>query len=361
MKRIIAILTLVSLAIAAAAQTTVPATDACITYTGRVVAAGDCVSFDWSGTTFRVAFQGTSLTMNCSDVRHDWFNVWIDKEPVPMYDKVFDVQGDTTVVIVPKIKKGNHEVVVQKRTEGEQGCLTIRSFTTDGRFISAAAPRERHIEFVGDSYTCGYGTEGADRDQPFRAEEENCNLAYDHIIARFFECDVNLVSHSGMGIVRNYADNLPGDSMVKRYSQAFDMDPDTPWTSDMAAYRPDIVVIYLGTNDFSEGKQPKIGVWCENYSALIAKIRANYGPVVPILCVASNADEVLEDYVRTAVSRCGQPNVCWTSVQSGAHNLDSDLGSSWHPNYQGQRKVAACMIPYISTLTGWEMPLKPIE
>ena len=47
------------------------------------------------------------------------------------------------------------------------------------------------------------------------------------------------------------------------------------------------------------------------------------------------------------------------AVSKSAHNYEDDLGASWHPNYKGHKKVASCMIPYISTLTGWEMEEKP--
>jgi hypothetical protein len=67
------------------------------------------------------------------------------------------------------------------------------------------------------------------------------------------------------------------------------------------------------------------------------------------------------DYVEHAVTESGISNVHWTSIQASAHNNENDLGAAYHPNYAGQRKVASCVIPYISTLTGWDMPFKPYE
>ena len=43
------------------------------------------------------------------------------------------------------------------------------------------------------------------------------------------------------------------------------------------------------------------------------------------------------------------------------HDMDADLGAGYHPNYRGHRKIAAAVIPYIATITGWEMPLRAIE
>lgn len=363
MKRIL--LSLIILAAAfgpAAAQNVISASDPSVTYIGRTFVSEDgSVSYDWSGVTAIVIFTGTELWMECSDTKGDWFNVWVDKEQNAKEDFTIKVGKDEggRVLLASKLsKKGVHNVILQKRTEGEQGTFTVSSFGTDGTFRQARAARPRRIEIVGDSYTCGYGTESGSRNDPFKAETENCNLAYGFIIGRYFDADVQLVSHSGLGIARNYnGAKLP--LMPERYLQTFDENPEVKWTP--GDYRPDIVIIYLGTNDFSTGNQPTLARWTAEYEKLLKEIRDNYGDEVPVLCVASNANDVLGDFVREVAVHTAVPNVRWTSIQSGAHNLESDLGASWHPNYSGQRKVASCMIPYVSTLTGWEMPFKAVE
>jgi len=358
MKKTILTLTLFAVCACVFAQNSIPADDPRITYIGRTEAKDGVVSFDWSGVSARIKFSGKTLKMVCNDSKNDFFNVWIDKEKVPAHDAVISFgRGDTTVFLADKLKKGVHEVIIQKRTEGEQGTMSIKAFVTDGKFLQADGIKERRIEIIGDSYSCGYGTESAKASDPFKAETENCNLTYAAILGRYFDADVQWVAHSGCGIARNYNDS-PVATMTERYPNIFDVARGGEW--DAGKYLPDIVVIYLGTNDFSRGKQPTFAKWTSNYTTLLNKIRSNYGEQVPILCVASKADDILGDYVREFVSHCGIKNVAWTSIQAFAHNNDSDLGASWHPNYAGHRKVACCMIPYVSTLTGWEMPDKPV-
>ena len=363
MKRILTIATAILLASAGSvwARETVKASDSRITFVGRTAVSEGAVSFDWSGVYAHIAFEGTRLEMQCSDTRANYFNVWIDKQMLPRHDFVVKTEGTKTIVLAEKLKKGLHEVTIQKRSEGEQGTVSIESFSTDGAFAAASPRKARHIEFIGDSYSCGYGTESAGRDEPFRAEEENCNLSYDCIIGRYFDADVSLVCHSGLGIVRNYDDDKTYSTMTVKYSQTFDQHSEAQWDPADGGYTPDIVVVYLGTNDFSTSRQPSFALWSSNYCTLLGKVRAFYGNDVPILCVASNADPLMGEYVEWAVASSGIKNVSWTSILSGAHNLTTDLGASWHPNYNGMRKVAACIIPYIATLTGWDMPLKAIE
>jgi hypothetical protein len=146
--------------------------------------------------------------------------------------------------------------------------------------------------------------------------------------------------------------------MPDRYLQTLDNDKDIKWNADKAAYTPDVVVIYLGTNDFSTAQQPNEEYFRNNYIRLLKSIKANYGEGIPVLCMGSNADPYLYDYIRSAVAASGLSNVSFMTVSRGAHNNEDELGASWHPNYKGHKKVASCMIPYIATLTGWEMEEK---
>lgn len=335
------------------------ASDTRIEYTGRILKNGNDVSYDWSGVYVRVKFNGSCLAMKCSDTKNCWFNQWTDKEMGAHADRKFIVGAkDTLIVLAEGLGKGTHEVILQKRTEGEQGRFTIHSFMTDGDILQADGRSDRHIEFIGDSYTCGYGTESMDKNDPFLAETENCNLTYAAITARYFGADFNLISHSGQGVCRNYDDYRPGYNMPDRYSQTFDESQDFTWSGTDAAYCPDVVVIYLCTNDFSTARQPHETIFAGRYIELLKKIRGYYGEGVPVICMASNVTPFSFDYIRNACMMSGLENIYYMGLTTGVHNYDDDLGASWHPNYKGHIKVASCLIPYISTVTGWGMEEK---
>ena len=358
MKKITLILFLALFSSRICSAETIKADDERVSYIGRteINKEDGTVCFDWSATTLRVRFKGSTLSVKCSDSKTDYFNVWIDKTQTPFQDNVITVKGDTLITLF-KGKKGVHEVILQKRTEGEQGCVTLKSFSSDGVFLSAPEVKHRLIEFVGDSYTCGYGTEAPDRTSPFLASEENPSLTYADILARLFDAEAVHISHSGRGVVRNYGDYNQHENMVKLYGQTFDQACETAWTP---TYTPDLVIVYLGTNDFSTGKQPSLRTWCDGYKSLLSKIREFHGDV-PILCVASKADETMGEWVKVAVERSGLDNVYATAVDAQAHNNSSDLGASWHPNYYGHRKVASIMSAYVATIMDWQLPFKPYE
>jgi len=347
------------------AETTIKASDSRITYIGRTEVKDGNVSFDWTGVYAKVRFQGNSLGFKVSDTKKNYYNVWLDSSMDTKPDKVVAVHGtDTTIALFSaeelkarfgkdrKAAKAPHQVIIQKRTEGEQGITTISEFITDGEFLQADAPKDRIIEYIGDSYTCGYGTESSNKER-FKPETENQNLTYACAVARYFDADQIVVAHSGMGIVRNYNSKFTDYCMPERYTQTFDTDKEPIWDAKSCGLKPDITVIYLGTNDFSRGMQPTERLFVKNYIKLMKEVKDNYGEGHPILCMVPKHDYLMFEYVRKVLDSCGLKNVHMLALCQSVHDNVKDMGADGHPNYSGHLKIAHNVIPYVSTITGW--------
>ena len=348
-------LTLLSGAVKSTAQITTIASDSKIVFVGRTNTIEGDVAFDWTGTYARIKFKGDYLSVNVSDTKKNYYNFWIDSSTDEKPYKVFTTSGsDTTIVLFEaqkKDKKAIHEAIIQKRTEGEQGLSTFHSFTSQGEVLQAERLKDRQIEFIGDSYSCGYGTESG-KGTHFKPETENVNYAYGPIVSRYFNADYTVVAHSGMGIARNYNDNVKNYYMPDRYLRTFDGNRDLKWNSDSATFRPAITVILLGTNDFSVSRQPSLNSFTANYIKLLKEIKDNYGEDYPVLCCAAKGDIVLFDYIRSACGKAGMKNIHYMNYGDAVFN-NEELGADGHPNYYAHRKIAHSVIPYISTLTGW--------
>ncbi len=347
------------------AESIIKASDSRITYIGRTEVKDGNVSFDWTGVYAKVRFQGNSLGFKVSDTKKNYYNVWLDSSMDTKPDKVVAVHGtDTTIALFSaeelkarfgkdrKAAKAPHQVIIQKRTEGEQGITTISEFITDGEFLQADAPKDRIIEYIGDSYTCGYGTESSNKER-FKPETENQNLTYACAVARYFDADQIVVAHSGMGIVRNYNSKFTDYCMPERYTQTFDTDKEPIWDAKSCGLKPDITVIYLGTNDFSRGMQPAERLFVKNYIKLMKEVKDNYGEGHPILCMVPKHDYLMFEYVRKVLDSCGLKNVHMLALCQSVHDNVKDMGADGHPNYSGHLKIAHNVIPYVSTITGW--------
>ena len=341
------------------------ASDSKITYVGRTMVNGNQVSFDYSATYARIAFTGSKVSLRAASVEPIEFNVWIDSPFAANPDKVIRVDSkDTTITLyqVKKADKKEHHLMIQRRVEGEHGITTFMSFDIDGELRQAQPLAERQIEFVGDSYTCGYGSENSVRSDPYTIETQNPAKTYAAILARYFGADYWTISHSGMGIARNYNSKFPGWHMPDRYTQTFDGSKDSAWIASDHPFKPQITVIYLGANDFSTKMQPHISEYARNYVRLIKAIKANYGEQHPILCIAPKTSDLCITYVQQAAHDCGMDNVYYTGVFEGIHlNTNENLGASWHPNYLGHQKIAYNLIPYVATLTGWQITENPVK
>ena len=360
-----------------------PASDSRVTYVGRTLVEGNDVSFDWTGVYFRVAFTGKSLSMRVSDTkwdatpemaatRHNYFNVWIDAPMSAEPHRIIEVASLDTIIelIDPAYLKASkikeHKVIVQKRTEGEQGKTTVHEFITDakGVFHQAEPIRKRQLEFIGASYDCGYGVDDTCRLAKFTPETENASRSFPAIISRYFDADYVVIAHSGMGAARNYNSKFAGYHMPDRYLQTFDMDSTqaTRWNAAESDIRPALTLIYLGGNDFSVSLQPSYEKFCDGYYRLIRSIKDYYGEDHPVLCVSSKAHSTLLDYMRDMVKFCPMPNVHFMACCPALHlSTNEDLGAAMHPNYIGHQKFSYAYIPYVATITGWGLQDAPVK
>ena len=386
MKKVFLTLLCITMAVIAyAAEVTMTADDSKITYVGRVLLENQTAQFDWTGTYAKVAFEGKQIKIRLSsdatktiqagfvgtiEDKRDYINVFVDGDisPTPTYTfRIPSDNKDTSIVITLK-KRGKHSLILHKKTEAEHGTITLKDFTTDGTFLQADSLKSRQIEFVGDSYTCGFGaTLNCVKTDRFTPETEDQSLTYAAIIARYFDADFVTIAHSGMGIARNYGSTHKNYCMPRRYTQTFDIDTSYLWEASKSAFKPAITVIYIGGNDFSQLMQPHYTVFRNAYFKLLDEIKANYGDTYPILCcVPPGKEKFLGEYVYDLVKEYNllnpdKGNVVCVDLDKNVYNSESDLGAASHPNYNGHKKVAYTMIPYIATATGWDLQEKAIK
>lgn len=350
-------------AFGAMAQITgIHANDARLVFVGRTRVDSSSVSADWTGIYVRIHFYGNYLAMRVSDTGRNYYNLYIDRDLSAEPDEVVTTHGDTTVVLFQARRAKEHTLTLYKRTEGEQGRTTFHEVLVQGELLEAAPLKERQIEFIGDSYTCGFGAENSGPYDPFTPQTETSAKTYASIIARYFDADYQLIAHSGMGIVRNYNSKFAGWYMPDRYTQTFDMDSTVRWSATQAAFRPQLTVIFLGGNDFSTGMQPNYEPFASNYIRLMQQVKSNYGDSHPILCCIKKGFPDLTDYVQRVVRECGLSNVSVCPFFPEVFADDAtNLGAGWHPNYMGHRKAAHVLVPYVATITGWGLQDSKIE
>jgi lysophospholipase L1-like esterase len=291
-----------------------------------------------------------------SDTHHNYYNVLVDNQPA----KTVEVQSDTIIEIASGLEQEIHKIQIFKRTEGNQGIGTFKGIllSENSEMLSWKEIPERKIEFIGNSITCGYGTEGLSKSEHWKPSTENNYQSYAPIMSRAFRADYHITAHSGQGVVRNYGnkEKVSAIAMPNRFNRVFDEKEQPIW--DFSLWKPDVVVINLGTNDFSTQPFPDKKQFQDGYEKLINEVQKQYGEI-PVFCIVGPMiDEPCYSYVKEMVdsfrNNYQKKNVYFVGIPTYLMDPEKDLGSDTHPNYKGQRKMAAHVLPVMASILGWD-------
>jgi lysophospholipase L1-like esterase len=209
----------------------------------RVVAENGSTAHEylWPGVYFAANFRGPSVSFVVED-EHNVLNVYVDDE----LQLILPRAGRRNVTLTD-LGEGEHTVRIEKTSETQGPTARFHGFFVPDADDRRAPPvYERAIEFIGDSFTVGYGntSTGTECSLEEVLETTNTSLAFGPLTAKHFSADYRILASSGFGMVRNYANKQPGATMPMLYRQAVSGQPNDGW-------KPDTIVIWLGTNDFS--------------------------------------------------------------------------------------------------------------
>jgi len=186
---------------------------------------------------------------------------------------------------------------------------------------------------------------------PFSAATENEYLAYGPLTGRYFGATVYVEAWSGKGMVRNYGDpNITSkDPFPIYYPRALANDPNSVW--NFANYKPDAVVINLGTNDYSTNPQPPQNVFTNGYNNFLQFLWSKYGKGIPyfLVCGPLIGDPCCS-YVQDIAGQYA--GVYYVNLQN-ILSYPADYGCEGHPNVLGHQKMANGTITAIQKVMGW--------
>ncbi|MEO6094548.1 MAG: SGNH/GDSL hydrolase family protein [Fibrobacteria bacterium] len=340
----------------AMAAVDVPANDPNIQYFGRFDMA-DALKprCDWPGSAIQARFTGTSITVKISGGQND-FNVIIDGQ----WKSKLTVDGKTVQVAASGLAEGTHTLLLAKRTEGFQGISTFAGFQLeDGKALVAPPARPaRKILFIGDSYTVGYGDEANTLTCSDRRPFDNNYVAYGPVTARAVDAEYSVQAVSGYGMLHNYGDTNPQSSqpMPSVFDRTLFSAASPKW--DMSKWIPDLIVIALGSNDFSTAVKPSEAQYAAAYADFLGKIRGWF-PNAQILCMTYSVDNLQKKYVDSVVARATAKGDAKIHRVHMPALPTSDLGCDYHPNVAGQQKYSDALLPSVKQYLGVTSSIAP--
>lgn len=329
----------------------IPATSADILYMGRTLTTSvGNVAFNYPGVTAMLNFDGPALELLTSPGSGSWV-AEIDSLP-PVRREI--APGDSALLVADYLADGPHTARITYCIEGYEKKPEIRGFRLPrGGKLLPAPPRPRlKIEFIGNSITCGYGTEADSAAVHFSYDTENHCLTYAYLTGRALDADVNVVARSGIGIYRNYNGPREGndsETMPMEYDNTMLYDYGHPW--DFSRFTPDIVCVNLGTNDTSTSNYD-IALFEEAYGRFLDRLRTRYPQARIVLLTGSMlSGRELED-VKGALDRLAdeRPGV----MRFDMTPIDGSLGygADYHPSAARHRVMADELTSFLRSLDG---------
>ena len=332
--------------------------DSLLLYEGRVLVNADSVSFCYPGTSVRVAFQGTGISVELKN-NAGYYWVEIDSmKPFKISTHNNQVVGKRSVYsLATGLAPGVHNLQLTLVNEGLFSRPQIYRFVLPDSAQLCQVRRKKHrIEFIGNSMTCGYGVESPSKYDGFADSTENFALAYAGIVSRHFDAEPMVVARSGIGIYRNYAGPRHGsfNPLPSFYDRAF-IFGSPKW--NFSRFSPEVVCICLGTNDLSSGRY-SMRLFHSAYYDFVGHVREIY-PHARIVLISGSmlTGRRLHDQRRLL------DGVYQRLKQNGADNiyrfdfspLDPGLGygADWHPSIPQQRVMADELTRFIEKILGW--------
>lgn len=317
---------------------------------GRVLREGaNRYQYQWPGIYFEAAFEGRSLYFNVGpgDV--------ILRVLVDAVETAAMVKPAAGLYLIDGLAPGAHTVRIEVATESQARPNSFGGFSLPAGAKPLPAPkRARQIEFIGDSHTVGYGNTSTTRDctgEQVWATTDNTK-SVGAVTARHYGADYRVNAISGRGIVRNF-NGLSADPLPVAYPYTLF---DKAARDSAADWQPQLIVISLGTNDFStalnagekwKSRDELHADYEASYAGFIKSLRARNPRAHFILWATDGANGEIQAEVKSVVARLkaeGESKVSFVPMAGLEFT-----GCHWHPSATDDKTISDTLIKHIET------------
>ena len=330
-----------------------PADNQKIQYIGRVDFSNPLKPKMWaSGAYVVIKFSGTFCELDINDEViygsvHNYLEIKVDNQPsyrVQLKNK------ENKITLAKGLPKGEHTIIICKNTEFENGYVEVVGFRCEN-LLTPPAKQKRKMEFIGDSITCGFGSDESeikcgDKNSQWY-DQHNAFNAYGPITARSLNAQYHLSSVSGIGLIHSCCDKKI--LMPQVFDKINMAKNELKW--DFARYQPDVVTVCLGQND---GVQDSTA-FCSAYVKFSKTLRTYYPKAKLVFLTSPMADETLKTAlikyitaVKTTLAKQGEKN-----IGTYFFKKRSIKGCGSHPSLAEQKEIATELTAYLKQAMKW--------
>ncbi|GAC1348533.1 MAG: SGNH/GDSL hydrolase family protein [Myxococcales bacterium] len=324
--------------------------------------------FAWPGSAIWLRFTGTSAKVRLFErsletdgygrTAHSWYDVSVDGTPLAPFEAA---EGSGWYPLVAGLAGGDHLLVLRKRTEAYVADSQLLGFELDAgaRALPVSAPARR-IEFIGDSITAGFGVDGPDAFCSFSSRTENYAHTYAALAAQALGADQVALAATGLGVYRNWGGSTD-ETIGARYGRTLPTDRASSW--DFERWKPDAVVIDLGTNDFGMG-DPGSAAFVGAYRALLAQVRRHAPSALIVVALGPMLSDLFPvgahaltraraDLASLVASLKAAGDARVELIEFPNQDGAASFGCRTHPSAATQQRMADQLVPLLRARLSW--------
>ncbi len=249
---------------------------------GRTTGCLEPLTLFWTGSAIELNARGSELWIEVEsdyDIFEQWISITINSVPVSrqMLNRgrhwicVFRGMDENAMKNVRIIKD------VQPMSEDINCYMQIHRAKFDGEFLPIEDKLYK-IEFIGDSITSGEGAIGAKEEEDWIPMFFSALNNYTAMTAEALNAEYRVISQSGWGVLTSWNNN-PHENIPEYYEKVCGVLKGEKnkklgalKENDFSLWKPDIIVVNLGTNDVGAFNYPE---WKDEITGEIYKRRLN--------------------------------------------------------------------------------------
>lgn len=321
-----------------------------ILYMGRILWTDSLApTFTYPGTTAMLNFEGEKIAMGASPGAGQFV---VELDSLAPF-KINFTDSDSLITLADSLAAGAHSLRVTYAIEGYEKHPEFRGFVIAGdnrKLLPAPKRPELKIEFIGNSITCGYGTEADSGEVHFSYETQNHTLSYAYLTARALDADFNIVARSGIGVYRSYngaREGTPEQRIPVEYDRTLIYNPSHLWAH--SSFRPDIICFNLGTNDTSLDNYD-ISLFEEACKRFFAHLHLMQPQAKIVLLTGPMLHGKALDDVKDVFDRLAADVDHLYRFDMSEQTGDLGYGADYHPSKAQAAKNAAELTAYLKTI-----------
>ncbi|MBP5404863.1 MAG: hypothetical protein J6Y74_02835 [Clostridia bacterium] len=256
-------------------------------------------------------------------------------------------RGEKTLVV--SLSQGTHAFEIVKLTESTNNAFALASVETDGVFLPKEEKAGLKLEFIGDSVTTGFGVLAKETYGEYKTKEQDFTKAFPYLTAKALGAAYCVTAAGGWPI---YKSKYAPYAIPDFYENVDLLRNETKW--DFSSYTPDIVVVTLGTNDFSyladlsaEKEKEERAEVRKHFLAFIKRLLALYPEAKIVLFYGFFEYAGLGELTKAAVRELASPRVTCLETPSAASQDDVRAG---HPGKKTHSLAAKRLLEHIKNL-----------